>query len=476
MNARELLTHRASHVWERYFGSSRGSRIRFSVATGVLAKGALLLSALLVTPLVLRYLGKEGYGLFVTITAVVSWLQLSNLGIGAGLQNSLTEAVAKGSAEQQRALVSTAFFAIIAITAVLCITCGAALAWLPWERVFPASDARLQSQVLPAVAIAVVAFLGGFVLSFVSSIFAAKQDLHISNAVAIVAAAATIVMTLLAMHLDAGLLGITAAMVAPNVVVGWIFAVWYLCRPANQALRPSWHSTSLSAWRRLSSTSAAFFVIQICCVALFQTDYFIIAQLLGPDDVTPYALASKPFAFLAALFASAVSQPLWAGYGNAKAMGDVTWIRRSHTRVRLITMVGYAAVVVIIVATGQTLFGWWVGKEATPATTLILCTGAYYLVRQWTDLHAVLVNGLDMMKPQAISATAHAVVTIALEIILIKRIGLLGVPLGCLAGYLLVSAWFLPWLARSGLRRLNRAAGEQESSYALTSTGSELYR
>ena len=463
-------------MWRRYFGSSRGSRVRLSVATGVLAKGALLVSALLVTPLVLRYLGNEGYGLFVTITAVVSWLQLSNLGIGAGLQNALTEAVAKGSTDEQRGLVSTAFFTLAAITAVLCVAGVVAVAWVPWSNVFRASDPTYKSQIAAAVAITLAGFIGGFILSFTGSIFAAKQDLHIPNIVGIISAAATISATLAAVHFDAGLPGITAGMVGANVVVGWIFCLWYLSRPTNRNFRPSWRCISRWAWQRLFTASASFFVIQICCVALFQTDFFIIAQMLGPDDVTPYSIASKPFAFLAAIFASAVSQPLWAGYGNAKAVGDVVWIRRTHSRVRLITIAGYVAVAALIIATGETLFGWWVGKEAVPATSLILWTGLYYIIRQWTDVHAVLVNGLDMMKPQAISASIHAVVTITLEILLVQRIGILGVPIGCLLGYLLVSAWFLPWLANRTLRGLDRLGTAEQNSYGLTSTGAETYR
>lgn len=439
----------------RHFGRARGGRIRLSVATGLIAKGSFILASLLLTPMLIRYLGNEGYGLFVTITAVVGWLQVTNFGVGAGLQNALTEAVTHGQAQWQRELVSTAFFFLFAVTTVIGVLAAAGFFFVPWESIFAAEQSSYRTQIAAAVGIVLAGFFSTSLLSFAGSVYAARQELHIPNTVGIANAALLIAATVAAIQLDLGLGGITAANVGTTVVVSWVFAVIYLLRPSARDFLPRFGHISRAAWSRLFGSSAAFFVLQLCSVALFQSDYFIIAHFLDVDEVTPYSVAAKPFAVLAAVFAAAVSQPLWAGYGNAKASGDIGWISRNHRRMTIAVMLLFAAAFALMLLCGKPLLTWWVGAAAAPSLTLLAATGLYYLVRQWTDLHAILVNGLDMMKPQAYSAVVHAVLTIALEIALIQHIGIIGVPIACFLGYALVSAWFLPLLVRRTLRKLS---------------------
>ena len=449
---------------QRYLGDSRGSRVRFSVATGLFAKGFLILAGLIITPLMVRYLGKQGYGLFATITAVVSWLQITNFGIGLGLQNSLTEAVARGNVTHQRALVSTAFFFLLGVTLVLAVVAITSFTFVPWNEIFPATEARYAKQLAPAVAIVLTGFISTFALSFVNAIYAAKQELYLPNLMATVTSALTIVSVLVAIRSDLGLIGVTAATVGTGVLVTWSFVCWYFLRPSTHPLRPSLTAISRPAWHRIFRSSSAFFVIEICVVVLFQTDYFMIAKFLRVDDVTPYSIASKPFTVISVFILSVILQPLWAAYGNAKACGDLAWIRRNHRRVLIAFMSIYALVLAVMVPFGHPLLTLWVGAKAAPGTTLIILTGIYYLIRQWTDLHAILVNGLDMMRPQAISATIHAILTITLEIVLIRRLGVIGVPIACFLGYALVSAWFLPLLAGRSLAKLQATSAQTTAS------------
>jgi O-antigen/teichoic acid export membrane protein len=452
------LTRTLNNLRQRYCGESRGGRLRLSVATGVFARAAQLLSGLLIVPLAVRYLGNDGYGLFVTITAVVTWLQVSTFGVGAGLQNALTEAVAAGDTARQRSLISTAFVFLVTVTAVLGIGLAASFSALPWTRIFPAADTALAAQVAPTVAIVLTGFVSTFALAFVNSIYAARQQLQIPNYAAIATALLTVAGTVLAVYLDLGLVGLTAATVGSGAVVAWGFSIGYLLAPSNRDFRPSLRGVTRAAWARIFRSSSAFFVIQICSMALFQSDYFIIAHFAAVDDVTPYSVANKPFNILSTLILAAVIHPLWAAYGNAKACADIEWIQRNHRRVLLIFMGLYGSAFVAMLLIGRPLLSLWVGADAAPTTALIAATGCYYLIRQWTDLHSGLVNGLDMIWPQAFSAIIHALITVALELWLIRSLGVIGVPLACFLGYALVSAWFLPLLAQRSLRVLNAQA------------------
>ena len=70
---------------------------------------------------------------------------------------------------------------------------------------------------------------------------------------------------------------------------------------------------------------------------------------------------------------------------------------------------------------GHRALGWWVGHAAAPRTTLIAGVGAYFCVRSWTGLHTFLLNGLNIIRPQVWSLVATAILTVSIDLLLIKK-------------------------------------------------------
>ena len=64
----------------------RYRRIALTTVTSLIAKGATSLIALVTIPLTINYFGKEQYGLWMIVSSVVIWLQLSDFGINNGLK------------------------------------------------------------------------------------------------------------------------------------------------------------------------------------------------------------------------------------------------------------------------------------------------------------------------------------------------------------------------------------------------------
>jgi len=443
-----------ARVWDQTFSSSRGGRVRLALATGGVARLVAIGASLVATPLAIRYLGIEGYGLMVAISSVITWLGLSNFGMAQGLQNALTHAVATNQHDLQRALVSTAAAVICGIAVLLVAIWIPVSANVDWSRIFPPTSAAYLPLIPRAVQITFAGFLASFLLSFTPAIYAARQEVHLGNIAAVSGAIAGLAATLCVVVFGLGFLGMIFATVLATSLSNWTFVLWYFSRPALRPLRPSLRSVSVASLKSLYSSSAAFFVIQICSVALFQTEPFLLMHYLSPESVTSYNVASKLFLLAYSLFGF-LAQPLWAAYGNATAHRDVAWIEQTHQRLLRKFYLFYSALFSFSMIFGRTLLRWWVGSEATPTLLLLALVGLYFGIRMWTDFYAVLVNGLDMMRPQAVSATVHAGLTLSLNVFLIQRLGVIGLPIGSFLGYLLISAWALPWMARRALAKLS---------------------
>ena len=70
----------------------------------MLLKGASILISLMTAPIMLHHVNRADYGVLLTLTSIVSWVGMMDVGLGNGLRNRLPEMLAKGDYKKQRKL------------------------------------------------------------------------------------------------------------------------------------------------------------------------------------------------------------------------------------------------------------------------------------------------------------------------------------------------------------------------------------
>ena len=68
----------------------------------ILLRGIGILLGLVMLRINILYLGASFYGLWVTIASISQWANIGDLGIGNGLRNELTKAIANGDFTRQK--------------------------------------------------------------------------------------------------------------------------------------------------------------------------------------------------------------------------------------------------------------------------------------------------------------------------------------------------------------------------------------
>jgi len=386
-----------------------------------------------------------------TITAVVGWLQFTNIGIGLGLQNALTEEAAKRNAQAQKELVSTAVFSLIGIGLFLVVAGLLAFPHVQWQWLFPPTTSRFTAEIPWTVLVVFLGFVSTVVLGFVGPIYAARQELHIGNAQVLITSLFTLLGTLIAVHNRWGLFGVVICTIGVTAVMQWGFALWTLYGRGIPEVRPELSKITRTAAARIYKTGIDFLILQICNIAFFQVDAFLIARFLTIDQVTPYSIAQKVFLQTAGLFAI-VTGSLWAAYGHAKGQGDFAWIRRTHGKMVRVFVLFFGSLSIFMVIAGHWVLAWWVGKPAAPGTVLIAGVALYFCAREWTALHAMLLNGLNVIRPQVWSLAITAILTLSLDLILVTRLGPLGLAVGGFIAFAISGAWYLPYLTAKVIR------------------------
>jgi O-antigen/teichoic acid export membrane protein len=85
------------------------------------------------------------------------------------------------------------------------------------------------------------------------------------------------------------------------------------------------------------------------------------------------------------------------------------------------------------------------GKNLKASFGIIVIFGAYYLLRIWTDAYAMVLQSVSHFLPFWISTPLQAIVSVALQIYLIPRYGIMGAVMGIIGSFLLTASWILPY-------------------------------
>ena len=79
-------------------GDARSLVVKKNMIGSIFIKGISILIQLILVPLTLGYLSQELYGVWLTISSIMLWLNFFDVGLTLGLKNRLSEAIARNDA------------------------------------------------------------------------------------------------------------------------------------------------------------------------------------------------------------------------------------------------------------------------------------------------------------------------------------------------------------------------------------------
>lgn len=417
------------------FNDQRYHRIATAVASGGAARVLSSLLTLVSLPLAVRYLGAERYGIWATVVSVAVWVNLLDLGIAASLTNLISQAYAR----QDKAAAARAFSNALAVTigAVGLAACLFVCLWsrVNWVAVFNASP-PLEPEVRATVMLAALLTLAGLPLNLAGKVFAGYQELHTYNKTLALGAVASVIGLVVGIWSHVSMPALFLLSFGSTTLVSTITMLW-LVLWHKPWLKPRLALVSLREAFNLLSTGWSFLLIQAAAMVVFSTDNIIVSHYLGAAEVTPYSVTWRVVSLGSALQAL-VFPALWPAYAEAHARGDVAWIRRTFTiamRTTVALNIGWA---VFLVVFGQVGIRLWAGAAAVPPRPLLLAMAFWSVIAGFMTAQSCLLGALNRTRVQAIASVLAAAVNIALSIVLVVRIGSLGVILGTILSYLVV--------------------------------------
>ena len=420
-------------VWKRIKRSKLGQ----SMLKNLLLKPISYLLNIIYTPLLLSYLGDAKYGLWATILSIISWINLCDIGIGNGLRNILTSELAGNKLEEARKSVSTAYIVLSSISLAITIVLVIVSISLNWKKVL-----NIDFDITWVMAISFAGIAVNLVLGLGKIVLYVLQE---SERIPILNLSASIIQVLgilfLKQYTEADLLYVA-------LLFGLSSSVVYLLYDIRLAKRYYYCQISFLYFdknkvRLLFNTGFVFLFLQLGGIALTSTDNVLISNLFGTEAVTPYNSVTRLFCAIEALYIALIA-PIWARTAVAREQNDYVWIE-SLTK-KLIGVVGVLGIALFVISFFyEDIAEIWLRKRLVYENGLIFCTVLCTVFEMIVATLSSILNGLNILKPQAIAVAITVPLNIPCSIILATNFGLgtTGIKLATLMQLMLSSAWYL---------------------------------
>lgn len=432
-----------------------GGRSR-SILTGIIgllfAKGVSFATLLITIPLMLRYLGTEQFGVWMTLTSLSAVLVVGDLGIGNGIKTEIARAYAREDSQLMRKILLNGAFTQLFLSFVFCFGTVIAHQFYDWAAVFNVKNVSDREAVnSAALTFMLISFAAG-PLSIGSRIRAGMQRESVNGVWSSISSIAALGGLLLGVFLKFNLSALVAAFIGIPVIINAIATATTLYE-SRSVFWPQLTDFEFREVRRLFFQGLRYFAITIVYILTFTIDNIVIARMLGPSAVAQYTVAERLFQVISVAL-TMVNAPFWPAYTAAHATGDHAWVLRTFRRAIVASLLFCVLGAVVLLIFSQPLYRLWIGAAIMPPLTLLLATAARRVAEAIYSTCSVLMNSLDEMWLQIGWGLAMSIVAMAARIVLIPYLGLSGVAWGVTLA--VVCLGFVPTFI--AVRRLKLAA------------------
>jgi O-antigen/teichoic acid export membrane protein len=428
---------------------SRTNRFLSGLGFGYASQILTTLVAFWLTPFLLHRIGQHDYGLWLVGTQLMFYMALLDLGVVALLPRETAFATGRANRIEEAADLPVLIGQTVRLIAwqMPLVVLAAVIAWF----MMPAEWEGLRNP----IGVVLLAFVLMFPLRIFGAVLHGLQDLAFLGRLNIILYSISTAITVALVFAGWGLYALAVGWTALQLFGALIN--WHRLHRRFPTVLPRSLPEILWPTARTRLTQGFWVSLnQIAGVLLNGTDILIIGKLFGPAAVVPYVCTGKMISVL-----SNQPQMMMAAAGPA-----LSQMRMGESRERLsevCTALGQAmlmlsgAVVCVVLAVNQGFVGRWVGATQYGGfwlTALILLS---MLLRHWNLTVGYMLFCFGYERRLCLTAVLDGLVSIGAVFLLVRWYGLIGAPLGMLAGACFVS---LPANLSALARESNRSRWE----------------
>ena len=392
-----------------------------------LSLGFSLAVAFFISPFLVHRLGSVGYGTWTLVTSLISYMTLLDLGLRGTVTRFVSRYHAQGSHEESSRAVSAVFWIrlwtglVILSATVILSTLASSLFRIPPEM---QASARW-AVVLVGTSLAVTLTFGIF-----GAVLAALQRFDLLCGVSMSQIALRTAGTIWLLKSGHGIVALAAWELCVVILANTALTV--LATRVYNEIRVMFRRPDSATLRQLGGYSFYLIVVNSCNQVINYTDNLVVGAFISVTAVTFYTIAGGLLEY-ARQMVSALGLSFLPMASRMEARGQKDQLRNLLFQGTCATLLVGLPIYTALFFRGDNFIGLWLGPEYAHISGTILqvlLVGHIFQIAQYTNYN--ILCALGKQKPLALRLAAEAVANLILSILLVRRIGLMGVAVGTL--------------------------------------------
>ncbi len=385
-----------------------------------------------VMPELLRYLGAESFGVWMTAVSITSAALFLDLGVGNSLLTKLGVSFGREDYISARGYILGAYNILIKITVALLLLVLLVVV-LCVNDVLNFGVTPLGNHDLYIIAICMAAFLVGVPASLIQKILYARQMVLQCNLWQILGAICSVISCYVAIWMSFSSWAVVLAYSLPPVLV--MIVATFVFFSSNPALFPDRHDASPILFGELFGLGKRFLCLAVITSVGLNIDNTIIAATLGSESVTEFSVPIK-LASLLGLLVTTMFLPLWPANADALVRNDYDWVRRSTIKMSTLGFGLVAAVGIVLVVVSNSLVEMWMGRSFENQGVVLAGQCCLFVLMAFTSPFNMLLNSLSRVRIQIVAWFLFLISTISVKLWLVPVVGFWIIPIVTSAGYM----------------------------------------
>jgi len=413
--------------------------------------GANLVVMFFLSPYIVHTLGVTEYGIWQLLTVLTGYMGLLDLGVRASTGRYIILYLGQNQHEKVDETIRTGLGLYTALSSLILI--AGLILGLFFPKIFPSVPVEYHLTVavlLPTLAINI--WISAF-RTVLSSILSAYDRFDLARGSDLIMLAVRTVMTIAALEMGTGLIGLTVAVIGCNLVgltINWIFS-----KKIHKQLKIWPLMLKKSRLKELYNYGIGAFIVAASAKIIGQTDLVIVGNLISIDSVTIYSVGAM-LIYYSDTFIKQIGRTFFPRLQKAVAQNnlkDARFILYRQIQLRLalgtLMYVGY-------ISFGKTfIFLWMFDPVIFPMTSVITAAKVMAILSL-----AKLLILMGAFSKSILAATGHigfsakmtvleALInlTFSISLVIFFNWGLIGIAAGTLGSHLLIQTIIMPYYA-----------------------------
>ena len=395
---------------------------------------------LIQVPVFLHFWSVSLYGEWMIVTAIPSYLSISNMGFGNVAGNEMTMMTARGDRESALRVFQSCWWLISIVCAAVMVLLGVALYFLPvarWLKLqeMGAGDAKW-----------VIFYLGCSVLlnqleALLQSAYRCVGRYSYGSFVKSMYSLAAFAVMLIPVCLGGG-----ARMTALVLAVANGFFTFVLCIMVRRDIpwiHYGWSHASVSEIRRLTAPAFAFMAFPIGNALNLQGTLMAVGYALGPVAVVIFGTA-RTVSRVALQMMSMVNNTFWPEMSSAFGMNDIPLLRTLHRRACQLALIISLGVVAAMMTIGPWFLTHWTSGHVPPSRGLLSLLLLVVVIYSLWATSSTVVAAINQHQKLAASYIFATSLTVVVTYFSAKYSGLIAAAASLLLSELIMNVYVLP--------------------------------